>query len=356
MKNKAWATAISVFLVFLVAACTNDANMGHNMSGMGDITTTPLATAVDYDAVYVVNGGDHSLSVIDVSTDQVTGTIGMKNVEFPHHVYLSPDGAKLAIGVPGEDFSTGHAGGMMEGMGAVIVLDARTGALLMSRRMMSMNHNATFDPTGDEIWTCGMMDAGMLYMLDAMTLTVKDSIAVGNTPQEVTFAPGGRYAFVCNGGSNNVTVIDRTTRQVVKTIDVGKNPVGAWPGSNGIMYVDNEESKTISAIDTATLTVLLTYNLGFTPGMAACGPNNELWITDSDSGRVVINGTELDSVLAICNTGAGAHGIVFSGDTTKAYVTNQLSSTVTVVDARTRLVLRSITVGSKPNGLAWRKN
>jgi YVTN family beta-propeller protein len=122
------------------------------------------------------------------------------------------------------------------------------------------------------------------------------------------------------------------------------------------MYVDNEESKTLSAIDTATLSVHHMYNLGFTPGMAMSGPQDELWITDSDSGRVVINRIDKDSVISTCQTGAGAHGIAFNADKTKAYVTNQLGNSVTVVDAQTKTALKTIQVGEKPNGICWRKN
>ncbi len=348
--------SLSLVVALAIISCNTDTGMNQMNMNAGSYTTTPLAKAIDFDAIYVVNGESHSISVINAATNQVAGTIAMNNVTFPHHVSLSPDGLKLSLGVPGQDFSMGHMGGMMDAMGAVMVLDAKTGALIKAKSIMSMNHNAAFDPTGNEIWTCGMMTAGMLYIMNGTSLAITDSIAVGNTPQEVSFAPGGRYAFVCNGGSHNVMVIDHMTKQLVKTIDVGTNPVGAWPGSNGMMYVDNEDSKTVSAIDTGTLTVTRTYNLGFTPGMVACGPNRELWITNEDSGSVVINSVDKDSVIARCATGAGAHGIVFNADASKAYVTNQLAHTVSVIDASTKQVVTTIQVGQKPNGLCFRKN
>src|SRR5687767_14683108 len=81
------------------AAATVDANAPGSV---------PIA-AVSVDALYVVNGTANSISVIDAAQRTVIGTIELKNVSFPHHVYLSPDRSKLVVGVPGIDFSAGHA-------------------------------------------------------------------------------------------------------------------------------------------------------------------------------------------------------------------------------------------------------
>ncbi|MEO5599382.1 MAG: hypothetical protein ABIR06_00510 [Cyclobacteriaceae bacterium] len=90
---------------------------------------------------------------------------------------------------------------------------------------------------------------------------VKASVAKA----EVTFSTDGTVAFVANGGSNNVTAINTTTKAVLATIEVGADPVGAWPGSDNKMYVDNEEGQTISVINVSTLNVEATIALGLLP-------------------------------------------------------------------------------------------
>ena len=119
---------------------------------------------------------------------------------------------------------------------------------------------------------------------------------------------------------------------------VGKDPVGPWPGVDGVMYTDCEEGKSISAIDPATMSVVRTYALGFTPGMVATPPGSggELWVTDQDDGKVVFNTTAQDKPTGALAVGAGAHGIAFSPDGQTAYITNQLAATVTVVDVRSQ--------------------
>lgn len=119
-----------------------------------------------------------------------------------------------------------------------------------------------------------------------MTLATKTTIAVGDMPAEVTFSKDGESVFVANGTSNNVTVIDLTSKKVLKTVDVGKDLVGAWTGDDGAMYVDCEEGKVITGIDAKTMTMMRTYNLGYTPGMARTTPDgSSLWITTRTTDR-----------------------------------------------------------------------
>lgn len=365
-----------VFCGAVLAACgSHGADAGHGGEMHAGETSAPPSSVpippVTTDAVYVVNGEDSSISVIDPAMAKVVGTIKLTNVSYPHHLYASPDRTKLAVAVPGHDLSGGHSqsGGGEHGAGhggsaapaaptggAVLVLDASTGATLKSRRLEGSNHNAVFSPDGSEIWTAQLVDAGTVLVLDAATLETKTSIPVGRVPAEVTFTNDGKYAFVANGTSNDVTVIDARTKAVAKTIAVDREPVGAWPGADGLMYVDCEVAKTIKAIDPKTLKVARTYALGFTPGFAAVPSSrtDELWVTNTDAGKIVFNKTSADAKLAEVDTGPGAHALAFTPDGKTAFVTNQLSGSVSVVDVSTRAVKTTIAVGGKPNGIVYR--
>ena len=345
-------TVIATLALFATVGC-GTMDMG---DGSSDKPSTMPIPAITYDAVFVVNGGDNSMSVIDTSNNKVAATISMQNVSFPHHVNLSPDGMSLVVAIPGSDLSGGHGGGHsgMSMTGAILKVDARTGETRASRRLDGPNHNGIFSPDGKEIWTSQMTMTGQVLVLDASTLATKQAIAVGDMPAEVTFSTDGKYAFVANGMSNSVTVIDRAEKKVVKTIAVGTNPVGAWSGRDGVMYVDNEDSITLTAVNATSLDVVRTYNLGFTPGMAATAPSGDLWVTDSTAGRVVFYSTTTGAVLGALSTGAGAHGVLFSADGTRAYVSNQAGASVTIIDVGARSVVTTVRVGDKPNGMAFR--
>ena len=173
-------------------------------------------------------------------------------------------------------------------------------------------------------------------------------------PLEVSFSFDGTKAFVCNNGSNNVSVINVTTKSVISTINVGNGPVGAWQAANNKMIVDSEDSKSITIIDVATLAIDQTMPLTFTPGMAMHQKDyNEIWITNPTNGTV--QWLKWDRPMTMYmpggefNVGAGAHAIVFSG--TKAFITNQTAGTLAIVDIENHNLLKTINVGVKPNGL-----
>ena len=340
----------------------------HDMSSHGKSTTQPDLN-ITYPAAYVVNAEGNSLSVIDLATQQVKETISFGDasmshsgnmamndmIMWPHHIYLSPDGSKLGVGVPGMDLSAGHAGGMAGMKGRVLVVNPKTGVTTANQQTPVMNHNAVFSSDGSEIWTSQMDQAGKVLVYNATTLALKNTITVGREPAEVTMSVDGQYAFVANGMSNTVTVIKVADKSVVKTIPVGDDPVGAWPGADGKMYVDNEKGQSISVIDVATLAVTETVKLGFTPGYAAYhSTRSELWVSQAGTGNKVVIFERINNAwmkMGEVTTGLDAHAIVFSKDGSTAYVTNQGASTVSVVDVQTRTRKQDITVGKKPNGI-----
>jgi len=325
---------------------------------------------INFDAAYIVNGESNSISVINLSSDELAGTISLGDesmaghggmtgeIMWPHHAYINSSKSILAIGVPGMDLSAGHTGGMDGMMGKVALLDAVKGTVSHLIDLEMMNHNAVFSPDGSEIWTSQMSDMGTVVVYNATTYALKSTIEVGADPAEVTFSADGSVAFVANGGSNTVTAINPSTKQVILTIDVGADPVGAWPGSDNRMYVDNEEGQTISVVNVSTLAVEATIDLGFMPGFAAYNEmHNELWVTDPDNGKV--HYWTKDGITwmhgGAFNTRAGAHAIAFTTDEMKAYVTNQGDGSVSVVNVSTHAVTKTIAVGKKPNGIVLKQ-
>src|SRR5581483_2051607 len=88
------------------------------------------------------------------------------------------------------------------------------------------------------------------------------SAACGRRPS----TPPQGYAFVSNGGSNSVSVIDLSSLQLVRTIGVGNNPTGVTPSpTRAELYVVNTGSDNVSVIDGATLTVVSTIGVHAAP-------------------------------------------------------------------------------------------
>lgn len=350
--------AIVMACPVLLLAVTAISCRKHKMDDMGMSEKN-----IDYPAAYVINGESSTLSVINVTTNTVTETIelmssGGNMAMWPHHASLFNifDVSRIAIGVPGVDLSAGHAGNMGDMKGKVIVMDALKGTIIKDIEVPAMNHNAAFSPNGKEIWTSQMEMKGKVLVYDAQSYTLKNTISVGMEPAEVTFSADGTRAYVANGGDNTLSVIDPVTKAVIKTIPVGANPVGAWVGYDGKMYLDNEDGKSISVIDVASNTVVQTIQLGFMPGSAAHNPSRkELWVTDPENGKV--HYWTWDAAAnqwvhrGIFNTGAGAHAVAFTNDGNVAYVTNQLAASVSVINIADHTKIKDVAVGKKPNGI-----
>ena len=346
MKN---VSMIASFVgALFLTSCNNDDN-------------TDMTINVDYPAAYIVNGEDATVSVVKLSTNEVTETIelmatGADMIMWPHHI--SSHENHLAIGVPGLDLSAGHSGLMTAGMtGKLLVIDAMNGSIVKNINLPLMNHNSIYSPNGNEIWVPQMDDMNSKVLVyDATTNALLNTINVGMMAAELTFSSDGTKAYVANGDDDSVTVINASTKAIITTIPVGDNPVGAWTGSNGKMYVDNEDGQTISVIDVTTNSIDETITLGFMPGIASYnGPKNELWVSDPMAGKVHYwtwdAGMNMWMHGSAFNTGAGAHAIAFTTDGNTAYVTNQTANTVSVVNTTNHSVTKTINVGRKPNGI-----
>jgi YVTN family beta-propeller protein len=318
---------------------------------------------INYPAAYVVNGEDGTLSVIKLADNTVTETIelmGNNNsmAMWPHHIYKHEaiDMIHLVIAAPGMDLSEGHAGAMPGMKGRVLILDAVTGMMVKEFEVPARNHNAVYSPDGKEIWTSQMVMDGKVLVYDAATYTLKATIDVGMEPAEVTFSADGSKAYVANGGDGNVTVINPASKAIITTIAVGDNPVAAWIGKDGKMYVDNEDGKSVSVISVAGNNMVQTIDLGFMPGSVAHNAlKSELWVTDPENAKVHYYnwdaGTNGWVHGGAFEAGDGAHAIAFTNDGDLAYVTNQGAASVSVIHVASHAKLKDIPVGKKPNGI-----
>lgn len=134
----------------------------------------------------------------------------------------------------------------------------------------------------------------------------------GCTQKLPNYPPAYReYAYVTNGKSNTVSVLDMRNYNAIATIAVGKNPtsVAANPQKNEV-YVANAGSDSISVIDAEQNKAVGTIAVDHIP-----------------------------------------YFVDVSADGTRAYVANSGANSVSVVDLGTRRVLHNIKVGEAP-GLA----
>ncbi len=325
---------------------------------------------INFPAAYVVNGESGTLSVINLSLNEVSNTIQLTDnmakmshnsssmlLSYPHHIYINSAKNQIAVAAPGVDLSAGHGSTTVathEGMSAkVAILDAVKGQNIKLFDVPVMNHNAVFNKDGSEIWTSQMDAKGSVLVYDAINFKLINTITVGKEPAEVTFSSDGAVAFVANGADNTVTAIEPISKKVINTFNVGANPVGAWPGADNRMYVDNEGGKSVDILDVKTMKIVEKVELGFMPGYVAYHAEmNEMWVTDPMAGKVHWWKKDNSGKMiheGMLETADGAHAIAFYGLT--AYLTNQEAANVSVIDVSKHSVKKTLAVGKKPNGI-----
>jgi YVTN family beta-propeller protein len=117
---------------------------------------------------------------------------------------------------------------------------------------------------------------------------VTSTITVGTFPQDIAITPDGKYAYVSNGASGNVSVIDISTNTVTSTIGVGTDPYGIAITPDGkYAYVANNGSNNVSVIEISTNTVTSTITVGTNPYGIAITPDGKYTCVPNDGSNNV---------------------------------------------------------------------
>ncbi|MGC2542012.1 MAG: beta-propeller fold lactonase family protein, partial [Candidatus Sulfotelmatobacter sp.] len=124
------------------------------------------------------------------------------------------------------------------------------------------------------------------------------------------------------------------------------------PAYREYAYVTNGKSNTVSVIDLRTFELAKTIAVGTEPtGVAANHKKNEIYVVNSGSNNITVIDAEKNAVAATIGVHGRPYFIDVSEDGKKAYVANSGSANVSVIDLDNRIVLGNVRVGSAP-GLA----
>jgi YVTN family beta-propeller protein len=124
------------------------------------------------------------------------------------------------------------------------------------------------------------------------------------------------------------------------------------PAYREYAYVTNGKSNTVSVIDLRTFELAKTIPVGASPtGIAANHKKNEIYVVNSVSNNVSVIDAEKNAVVATIGVHGRPYFIDVAEEGTRAYVANSGSANVSVIDLEKRVVLGNIGVGLQP-GLA----
>ena len=198
--------------------------------------------------------------------------------------------------------------------------------------------------------------------------TVAGKIEVGGTPSYVQVAPNGKFAYITNPGSGQITVLNTADDQVSGTIKIPQGPpqfVSFSPDSRtayASVYTTGKNAVHLVAfIDTATSTVTSTVPVNnHTPGPSTTSPdgrylyvpNHNMEMTGSAVNIIDVINTATRQLVSDIAVDPNPHWIVFGKDNGVFYATDHMSADITVLNAATNRVVKTIEVGETPHSIA----
>jgi len=156
-----------------------------------------------------------------------------------------------------------------QGDRTVQVIDTGSHDVIKTIPVGTNPHFLVLGPDG-RIWGCNT-GGNDIYVIDPQTQSIAASLVLGPAPQQIAFAYkgiAGPNAYVTVAGTNEVMVVgmDGGNLQVREKITVGNRPNGIWSNSQGTqVFVVGEASNDLSVVDTGTSQVIGKVQVGRKP-------------------------------------------------------------------------------------------
>jgi YVTN family beta-propeller protein len=159
-------------------------------------------------------------------------------------------------------------------------------------------------------------------VLDLVNLRLDRVLQVGANPTGIAANPVRNEIYAVNTGSNSVSVIDAEKNALVATIAVHSKPYFIDVDAKGERaYVANSGSNNVSVIDLSARRQIAAIGVGEAPGMARISPDgNSLVVTNRRSGSVTVVDPHSYKVRSVFGGCPGATDAVMLPDSSKAFV------------------------------------
>jgi YVTN family beta-propeller protein len=206
--------------------------------------------------VVVTNRGDNTVSLIDAKDLRVRATLPV--CRQPEDIAILPDSTKAFVSCSGSS--------------QVASIQLQT----QEKKVEGASGNPKSETPKSGVTK---KDDRVLALLD-----------VGRTPVSLTLKPDGGEMFVCNFGSDSISIIETYTDEVGSSLEIGQHPShGTVTVDNSRLYVSNFGSNSIAVYDIDIGRRLASLTVGSHPDALALTPDqNYLLVLDTESGDVTV--------------------------------------------------------------------
>jgi YVTN family beta-propeller protein len=304
-------------------------------------TAAPAAAA----SLYVTNTKGDSVSIIDTTTLEVTGTVKL-GAGKPNRIVFHPDG-KTAWVVYDKSRDLG-------------IIDAEAKKLVKRVKIGGNPYNLNFSPDGRYLyvldWSSDMSnDEVIVYDLKAEKIEWR--LEVSTWPAHSVFSRDGRLLYVSGETAGDVTVIDTTTRSIVgRLVHGGGDAMGLALTADGkTLYAGAGENKAVLKIDTATNKQVASIAVpGVVHETTLTLDGRHLYVTLRKANKIVVVSTADDKIVKMIDSKGYPDLVTMDPNGRYALVSNRHDNAVSVIDVATLREVRRIKVGAYPHGMALR--
>ena len=161
---------------------------------------------------------------------------------------------------------------------------------------------------------------------------IKKVEMTGASPDAILFDNFSQKVFVFNGHSNNATVLDAATNEVLATIQLAGNPEFSQTDGNGKIFVNLEDASSIAVINATTYEVESVWPLapGTEPTGLALDNNTHRLFSACSNKLMIVTDAETGKVIANLPIGDRVDGAGFDPESKCAFSSNG-DATMTVV-------------------------
>jgi YVTN family beta-propeller protein len=210
----------------------------------------------------------------------------------------------------------------------VMVVDVDAGKVLTDITGLSGVHGTAFADGKAYISEGG---SNKVAVVDGKSLQKVSEIAVGTRPDGILYDPFSKRVFTFNGTSNDSTAIDAASGSVAGTVALGGKPETASSDGAGTIFVNIENKNELVAFDARTLAVKGHYPL------APCeGPSGQAAdvahgrIFSGCDGQVAVTDMKTGKLVTTFPIGDGVDANRFDPATGYIFASNGQSGTLTV--------------------------
>ena len=224
-----------------------------------------LAISPDGSMAYVSNFGGDTISIVDIATDVITGTVVdlYAYISGPVVVVFTPDGLKAYVMCPSNS--------------SVCMIDVATNSVIAQINNPSFTGliDIAISPDGNFVYVVdeygGAFSTGAIFIIDINQMSPTYNTVVGtindasyhfNRPVFMAISTDGTKSYVLNESNNKVSIVNLTSNTVTGFVtDLSpvtfNGVVSVSFTANGLQaYVVNERGLTISIIDVPSNTVI----------------------------------------------------------------------------------------------------